>query len=41
MPPAGYTSEVLALQAPSLKPQVVNVTPSTCYNLSLFKVCIL
>ncbi|TFK55694.1 hypothetical protein OE88DRAFT_1652118 [Heliocybe sulcata] len=27
----------IALQAPSLTPQVVHVSPSTCHNLSLFK----
>ncbi|KAH7914366.1 caffeine-induced death protein 2-domain-containing protein [Hygrophoropsis aurantiaca] len=27
----------LAVQAPSLSPQIVHVSPSTCHNLSLFK----
>lgn len=27
----------LALQAPSSRPEIVHVTPSTCFNLSLFK----
>jgi len=32
-PPLGS----LAVQAPSLTPQVVHVSPATCHNLSLFK----
>ena len=32
-PPLGS----LAIQAPSLTPQLVHVSPATCHNLSLFK----
>ncbi|KIP07038.1 hypothetical protein PHLGIDRAFT_106222 [Phlebiopsis gigantea 11061_1 CR5-6] len=37
MPPKQPTLGSLAVQAPSLTPQTVHVTPSTCHNLSTFK----
>ncbi|ETW75710.1 hypothetical protein HETIRDRAFT_422381 [Heterobasidion irregulare TC 32-1] len=37
MPPKSPVLGSLAVQAPSLTPQIVHVSPSTCHNLSLFK----